>query len=69
MSYSRSAVLNRAATSSHIAAETNTTALYQWTKIWKFGAGYERLFAGGYLKESKANFGYTYPYVMFVGSF
>jgi len=41
----------------------------QWTKIWKFGAGYGHLFAGEYLKQSKASFGYSYPYVMFVGSF
>jgi hypothetical protein len=64
-----SVVLNRKATSSHIGDETNTVGLYQWTKIWKFGAGYGHLFAGEYLKEAKANFGYSYPYVMFVGSF
>jgi hypothetical protein len=64
-----SVVLNRNATSNHIGSEVNTTALYQWTKIWKFGAGYGRLFAGKYLKQSKADFSYTYPYVMFVGDF
>jgi hypothetical protein len=44
-------------------------ALYQWSKIWHFGAGYGHLFAGEYLKQSKAAFGYTYPYLMFVGNF
>jgi len=64
-----SVVLNRNATSNHIGAESNTVALYQWTKIWKFGAGYGHFFAGDFLKQSKAGFGYTYPYVMFVGTF
>jgi hypothetical protein len=64
-----SVVLNRKATSSHIGSETNTVGLYQWTKIWKFGAGYGHLFAGDYLKQAKASFGYSYPYVMMVGSF
>ena len=44
-------------------------ALYQWTKVAKFGAGYGRLFAGEFLKQSKADFGYTYPYLMFVANF
>lgn len=64
-----SVVLNRKATSSHIGSEVNATALYQWTKIWKVGAGYGRLFAGDYLKQSKADFSYTYPYLMVCGSF
>jgi hypothetical protein len=64
-----SVVLNRKATSTNIGTETNTVGLYQWTKIWKFGAGYGHLFAGEYLKEAKAKFGYSYPYVMIVGSF
>lgn len=64
-----SMVLNRAATSSRIGSEINGVALYQWSKIWKFGAGYGHLFAGEYLKQSKAGFGYTYPYLMFTGSF
>ena len=64
-----SAVLNRAATSNHIGAEVNGVALYQWSKIWKFGAGYGHLFAGSYLKQSKLGFGYSYPYLMFVGNF
>jgi len=64
-----SIVLNRNATSGHIGAEVGAVALYQWTKIWKFGAGYSRLFAGSFLKQSKDDFGYTYPYLMFVGSF
>ncbi len=63
-----SIVLNRKASSAHIGSETNTIALYQWSKIWKFGAGYGRLFAGEYLKESKAGFGYNYPYMMFAGT-
>jgi hypothetical protein len=62
-------VLNRNATSSHIGAEVNAVALYQWSKIWKFGAGYGRLFAGSYLKQSQDDFSYNYPYLMFVGSF
>jgi hypothetical protein len=41
----------------------------QWTKIWKFGAGLGHLYAGDYLKESKYGFGYTYPYLMFSGTF
>ncbi len=63
-----SLALNRKATSAHIGSEANATALYQWSKIWKFGAGFGHLFAGEYLKESKASFGYTYPYVMFAGT-
>lgn len=64
-----SVVLNRSATSAHIGNESNTTALFQWTKIWKFGAGFGHLYAGDYLKQSKASFGYSYPYVTFVGAF
>ena len=64
-----SAILNRGATSRHIGAEWNAVALYQWSRIWKFGGGYGRLFAGGFLKQSGAAFGYSYPYLMFVGSF
>jgi hypothetical protein len=67
---SGSAVIsNPKATSNHIGSEINATAMYQWSKIWKFGAGWGRLFAGEYLKQSKADFGYTYPYVVFVGTF
>ena len=62
-------VLNRNATSSHIGSEINAVALYQWTKVWKFGVGCGRLFAGDYLKQSKVGFGYTYPYLMFAGNF
>jgi hypothetical protein len=62
-------VTNRKATSGHIGDEINAVALYQWTKIWKFGAGLGHLYAGSFLKQSNANFGYTYPYVMFVGTF
>jgi hypothetical protein len=64
-----SAVLNRKATSAHVGSEINTVAVYQWTKIWKFGAGLGHLYAGDYLKQSKYPFGYTYPYLMFAGSF
>ena len=64
-----SVVLNRGATSAHIGSESNTVGLYQLSKIWKCGAGFGHLFAGQYLKEAKAGFGYTYPYVMFAGSF
>jgi Alginate export len=64
-----SAVLNRKATSAHIGREWNTVAVYQWTKIWKFGAGLGHLYAGDYLKQSKFGAGYTYPYVMFAGAF
>jgi len=64
-----SIVLNRKATSSHIGSEINAVALYQFSKIWKFGAGCGHLFAGEYMTESKVAYGYTYPYVMFVGSF
>lgn len=64
-----SAVLNRKATSRHVGLVFNTIALYQWTKLWRVGAGYGHLFAGQYLKESKAGFGYTYPYAMVMGTF
>jgi hypothetical protein len=64
-----SVVLNRKATSAHVGSEINTVAVYQWTKIWKFGAGLGHLYAGDYLKQSGHGFGYTYPYVMFAGSF
>jgi hypothetical protein len=64
-----SAVLDRKATSAHIGSETNTVGLYQYSKVWKFGAGFGHLFAGEYLKESKDSFGYTYPYVMLLGNF
>ena len=63
-----SAVLNRKATSAHIGWELNTVALYQLNKYWKFGAGLGHLYAGDYLKQSNYRFGYTYPYVMFVGT-
>jgi hypothetical protein len=62
-------VTDRKATSSHIGSEINVVGLYQWTKIWKFGAGMGHLFAGEYLAESKYGFGYTYPYVMLLGNF
>ena len=52
-----------------ISTEINAVALYQCTKTWKVGAGYGHLFADGFLKEAKAGFGYTYPYVMTAGSF
>jgi len=61
-------VTNRTATTGHLGWETNTVALYQLSKIWKFGAGYGHFFAGEYLKESNTTFGYSYPYVMFVGT-
>jgi hypothetical protein len=64
-----SAVLNRRATSGHVGGAWSTVALYQWTKIWKFGAGIGHLYAGAYLKQSKFASGYTYPYVMFYGAF
>jgi hypothetical protein len=64
-----SVVLNRKASSAHIGNEINTVGLYQYSKIWKFGAGFGHLYAGDYLKQAKADFGYTYPYVMLVGSF
>ena len=64
-----SIVLNRKATSARIGSEINTVALYQWNKIWKFGAGIGHLYAGDYLKQSKCTSGYTYPYVMFMGTF
>ena len=64
-----SVVLNRKATSAHVGTGINTLAVYQWTKIWKFGAGVGHLYAGDYLKQSGHASGYTYPYVMFAGSF
>jgi hypothetical protein len=64
-----SIVLDRKATSAHIGSETNTIGLYQYSKVWRFGAGFGHLFAGEFLKESKDSFGYTYPYVMLQGSF
>ena len=64
-----SLVCNRKASSDHIGAEVNGVALYQLSKIWKFGAGYGRLFAGGYLKQANYGFSYNYPYLMFVGAF
>jgi hypothetical protein len=48
-----SVVLDRKATSAHIGPETNTVGLYQYSKVWKFGAGFRQLFAGEYLKESR----------------
>ena len=64
-----SIALDRKATSAHIGSETNTVGLYQYSKVWRFGAGFGHLFAGEFLKESKAPFGYTYPYVMLLGNF
>ena len=64
-----SIILDRKATSAHIGSETNTIGLYQYSKVWRFGAGFGHLFAGEFLKESKDSFGYTYPYVMLQGSF
>ena len=34
-----SVVLNRSAASAHIGSEINTVGLYQYSKVWKFGAG------------------------------
>jgi len=56
-----SVVLDRKATSAHIGPETNTVGLYQYSKVWKFGAGFGHLFAAEYLKEAKVAYGYTYP--------
>jgi hypothetical protein len=64
-----SILLNRKAISGHIGSEVNTVGLYQYSKVWKFGAGYGHLFAGQFLRESKVTYGYTYPYVMLLGSF
>jgi hypothetical protein len=64
-----SVVLDRKASSAHIGSETNTVALYEYSKVWKFGTGFGHLFAGEYLKEAKVAYGYTYPYVMLLGNF
>jgi hypothetical protein len=64
-----SVVLNRQAPSAHVGWGIDAAAIYQWSKIWKFGAGMGHLYAGSYLKESKFPAGYTYPYVMFIGTF
>ena len=64
-----SVVLDRKASSAHIGSETNTVALYEYSKVWKFGAGFGHLFAGEYLKEAKVAYGYAYPYVMLLGNF
>jgi hypothetical protein len=64
-----SVVLDRKASSAHIGSETNTVALYEYSKVWKFGAGFGHLFAGEYLKEAKVAYGYTYPHVMLLGNF
>ena len=64
-----SVVLDRSATSTHVGSEINGVGLYEYSKVWKFGAGYGRLFAGEYLKEAKAGYGYSYPYVMLLGNF
>ncbi|HJZ97668.1 MAG TPA: alginate export family protein [Candidatus Solibacter sp.] len=63
------AVTNRAATSDHAGFGLNTIAVYQWTKLWKFGAGIGHLYAGEYLRQSHYTAGYTYPYLMFAGTF
>ncbi len=64
-----SVVVDRTATSGHIGSELNAVGLYKYSKVLSFGAGYGRLFAGEFLKESKVGYGYTYPYVMMVGNF
>jgi hypothetical protein len=64
-----SIVLNRKATSDHVGWESNTVGVYQWSKVWKFGAGYGHLFAGSFLKQAKESMGYRYPYVFFTRSF
>ncbi len=61
--------LNRMAHSSHIGWELNGLALYQWTKIWKFGVGYGHLSAGAYLREASLAHGYALSYLMFTGTF
>ena len=61
-------VTNRKATSAHVGYEFNGVATYQFNKYWKFGAGLGHLYAGDYLRQSKYPYGYTYPYVMFVGT-
>lgn len=62
-------VLNRAATSRHVGSEADFIALYKFSKMWTFGGGYGHLFPGEYLKQSKASFGYSFPYLMFIGNF
>jgi hypothetical protein len=64
-----SIILNRKATSGHIGSEINGVGLFQYSKVWRFGAGYGHLLAAEFLKQAKAPFGYTYPYVMLMGSF
>lgn len=64
-----SMVLNRKATSTHIGTALGATVMYQWTKVWKVSAGYTHLFAGNFLIQSNVGFGYSYPYVTFVGNF
>jgi hypothetical protein len=64
-----SVVVDRKATSGHIGSELSAVGLYKYSKVMSFGAGYGRLFAGEFLKESKVGYGYTYPYVMMVGNF
>jgi hypothetical protein len=64
-----SIVLDRKATSAHIGSELSSVALYQWNRIWKFGAGIGHLYAGSFLRQSGYRSGYTYPYLMFVGTF
>lgn len=62
-------LLNRQATSSHIGSELDFIGLYRWSQTWQFGAGYAHIFPGQYLKQSKVPFGYSFPYLMFIGNF
>jgi hypothetical protein len=62
-------LLNRAATSGHIGSEVGLQGTYDWGKSWKFVAGMSHLFAGAYLDESKADFGYHNQWIGFSRSF
>jgi len=62
-------VLNRKAASRHVGSELDLYGLYKLSKIWQIGAGYGHIFPGEYLKECNAPFGYSFPYMMFVGKF
>jgi hypothetical protein len=62
-------VLNRAATSRHVGAETDLVTTYQVSKTMTVGAGLGHMFAGAYLRQSTKAGDYTYPYLMWVNRF
>ena len=56
-------LLNRQATSAHVGQALETVATYSAPHAITIAAGFGRLFAGQYLRQSGKPSGYVYPYL------